>query len=527
MLQIPSIESFPIIPIPEIPEIMETIEPELEKLKSELEDLAQNSKQEKRLWGDYISEDIDIEIPANTGMSVNIEHKFGNVDVRTGTNYQITIKGEKRVSDRDKELAREFLDKMELKIEERGNTIEIKTYYPDEIDRKKIKNFSISYKIEIPEETDLNIENSFGNIDLREVSGKFTISNGFGKLYAEDLTGETLLKNKFGELKAENIKGETNITNSHGSINITDITGNTTASNKFGKINVNNVKGKAVVTGGHGEITVDDISLEAELKNSYGSIKCSNIGGEAEINNSHGKVEVQYINGNTNIRNKFGTVDAENIDGDLYVENSHSPVKAKRISGNITVDNSFSPVTVTNSDGNVIVSNNHGNITVKNILKKESVNERLVDLETSFGVIRLDLPDNISAELEASTTFGKIKCDFPVYLESTSSNALKISAKLGDTKDKIEIKGKNTSIYINSETTIMYKLPKKSSVRLTIYNIQGQEVKTLLDEIKPAGYHTIKWDRTNDNGIEVNSGVYFCKVQAGDYIEVKKVELME
>ena len=477
---IPIIQVTDIPELPDMQKIQEEINSELENVKSEIKNVkselrekqlemkemesefktmipplqkfAQSLKKEKRLWGNYISKNIDIKIPANPGMLIFIEHTFGNIDVRKGVNNQILITGEKRVSDDDNELAGEFLDKMKLDVEENGNTIRIKTNYPDEY-KNKIKNFSISYKIEIPEDIDLNLKNSFGNTDLKGISGRFSISNAFGKLSTEDLTGESQLKNKFGELTAENIKGETNINNSHGSIDIKNITGNLTAGTKFGKINIIQVKGTADITGGHGNITIDDIRDDAKLSNSFSSIKCSNIGGEAQISNSHGKVEALHINGNTKITNKFGSVNAENIKGNLLVENSHSPVEAKQISGNIDASNSFSPVTITNTTGDIIVSNSHGNITVKNVLEKESYDERLVKLETTFGVIRLNLPGNISAGIKASTTFGKIKCDFPVYLENTSSNSLKISAKLGDAKDNIELTGKNTSIYIEKVTS--------------------------------------------------------------------------
>lgn len=425
--------------------------PSLPKLPSlpELPSLPGLPYQDRRLWGDYISEDINIKIPGKPGMTIRIEHSFGDIDVRTGVNNQISITGEKRVSSRDKELAREFLEKMEIKVEEKPDIVEIKTHYPDERDR--VKNFSISYKIEIPENIDLHAENSFGNIDLRSVSGKFLISNGFGKLAAEDLTGETTLKNKFGELTAETIKGDANIKNEHGSLNITNVTKDLTASNKFGEISVYNVKGTAIISGGHGKMTVEELGNKTELTNSFGSIICRDINGITEIHNSHGKIEAKDIQGNTRIENKFGAVKARTIKGGLHIENGHAPVNAEDILGNIEVINSFSPVNIENAGKNVIVKNRNGNITVKDILKKESSLERLVKLETSFGVARLTLSEHISARFEASTTFGKIDCDFPVYLESTSSKSLKISGKLGDGKDKIEIEGKNTSIYIKKE----------------------------------------------------------------------------
>jgi len=65
----------------------------------------------------------------------------------------------------------------------------------------------------------------------------------------------------------------------------------------------------------------------------------------------------------------------------------------------------------------------------------------------------------------------------------------------------------------NPETVITYELPVSSHVRITVYNILGQHVKTLLDEDKPAGYYKITWDGTDERGMKVTSGVYFYRIR--------------
>ena len=79
----------------------------------------------------------------------------------------------------------------------------------------------------------------------------------------------------------------------------------------------------------------------------------------------------------------------------------------------------------------------------------------------------------------------------------------------------------------NPETNIDFQLPKSSFVSIRIYNILGQEVKTLVNETRSAGFHSIKWDGTNNNGITVNSGVYIYKMKAGDFTDIKKMTLIK
>jgi hypothetical protein len=79
----------------------------------------------------------------------------------------------------------------------------------------------------------------------------------------------------------------------------------------------------------------------------------------------------------------------------------------------------------------------------------------------------------------------------------------------------------------NPATRIKFTLPKKSHVSLKIYNVAGQLVKTLRNDVMEVGSHEVTWDGTNNIGASVASGVYFYKMKAGaDYENVKKMILL-
>lgn len=79
----------------------------------------------------------------------------------------------------------------------------------------------------------------------------------------------------------------------------------------------------------------------------------------------------------------------------------------------------------------------------------------------------------------------------------------------------------------NSGTTINYELPKSSLVTLKIYNILGQEIKTMINAIEQAGYHSVKWDGKNRMGINVISGVYFYQLKTREFIKTQKMALLK
>lgn len=79
----------------------------------------------------------------------------------------------------------------------------------------------------------------------------------------------------------------------------------------------------------------------------------------------------------------------------------------------------------------------------------------------------------------------------------------------------------------NPVTAIEYRLPERSHVKLKVFNVLGQKVRTLIDREESAGSYTIIWDGTDTSGKSVASGVYLYRFQAGDHIETKKMLLLK
>ena len=74
----------------------------------------------------------------------------------------------------------------------------------------------------------------------------------------------------------------------------------------------------------------------------------------------------------------------------------------------------------------------------------------------------------------------------------------------------------------NPATTIQYGIPKNADVRITIYNILGEQVDQIVHKNLKAGYHKFHWDATT-----VGSGVYFYKLTAGDFTQIKKMSVLK
>lgn len=77
----------------------------------------------------------------------------------------------------------------------------------------------------------------------------------------------------------------------------------------------------------------------------------------------------------------------------------------------------------------------------------------------------------------------------------------------------------------NPETRINYELPTTSLVKIVVFNLRGQLVRTLLDAKQSAGRYTVSWDGTTDQGIPMASGVYLLRMTAGEFLNVRKMLL--
>ncbi|MBD3342368.1 MAG: T9SS type A sorting domain-containing protein [Candidatus Lokiarchaeota archaeon] len=78
----------------------------------------------------------------------------------------------------------------------------------------------------------------------------------------------------------------------------------------------------------------------------------------------------------------------------------------------------------------------------------------------------------------------------------------------------------------NPTTTIRFQLPAACKVKLIIFNSLGQIVRTLIHDYKNPGFHEAYWDGTDDVGNSVSSGIYLYRLEAGEFVRMKKMVLV-
>lgn len=78
----------------------------------------------------------------------------------------------------------------------------------------------------------------------------------------------------------------------------------------------------------------------------------------------------------------------------------------------------------------------------------------------------------------------------------------------------------------NPATTIRYDVPVDTRVNLSVFNVLGQKVRTLVNTLQPANSYEIQWDGRNDYGVNVSSGIYIYRIHTADFVKTRKMMLI-
>lgn len=324
------------------------------------------------------------------------------------------------------------------------------------------------------------LDNSFARIEVSNNVGDVTVEGSNGAVDARDVNGAIGIRNRFGTVTVSHVSKGVRVVNSNGAISITDSGGaGSSVKNAFGDVKATTFHGDLTVNNNNGRVEATDVDGAAELNSSFGDVRFSNIGRQLSVRSNNGKVEGSRVGGSINVVNSFGqvtvrdiqgsahvesgnsgvtisgvkedarvktsfgTVDASNIGGLLTVENSNGSVKASNVKG-AQITTSFGAVVLDNVNGGIQVENQNGAVDATSTLQGAC---QPITIRTSFSAIRVRLSSDAGYRVEARTSFGKIRSDFPINVMGSMSSD-ELSGTIGSGHCEMRLTDNNGAIEI-------------------------------------------------------------------------------
>jgi hypothetical protein len=199
------------------------------------------------------------------------------------------------------------------------------------------------------------------------------------------------------------------------------------------------VGGSLEVEGDSAPVNARDIKGNATIRSSYKNILVERVDGWLDIDTNSSPVTVSDIKQHVDITTSYKPIQVKNIGGDLEIDGSSCSVTAEDIGGDVDIRNSYKYVILRQTSGSIVVSGSSSPIEVSSIKRLPADGE--IELITTYKKIQLALPEDADVTISASTRYGRIRSDFPVYLDSEDDKKIEVKLGKGRTMVRLETSG--------------------------------------------------------------------------------------
>ena len=241
------------------------------------------NKEKKRERYEFFRErNISKTYPAS-GNTLNIDNQFGNVKIVTWNKNEIKVDIHIETSSTHKELADKTFERLNVEDKQEGKNIYFKTTHNKNKEGDKVScnncsnTMSVDYTVQIPVTNALNIENTFGGIEIPDYTGPVSLISKYGHLTAGKLSKPETIEVEFGKADLKSI-GNIDLTFKYTSVNIGSLTGNCKLNLQFC---------------GYSKINLDNGLTALTVRDSYSSlhlVPAANLAATYNISTSYGSV---------------------------------------------------------------------------------------------------------------------------------------------------------------------------------------------------------------------------------------------
>ena len=232
------------------------------------------------------------------------------------------------------------------------------------------------------------------------------------------------------------------IDNSYGAVQIAGLTGDQVVENRYGAVTLNRIEGDARISDRYGPVSANEISGSVEVVNRYGAVTLNEVGGNVAVENRYAPVELSGIGGDTAIDNRYATVEVRRATGNVRVGGRNNRVELEDIQGAVDVDASYRNVDARNLMGSVNVVSRHGDV----LLRFDEPPSDSITVAGDYSNVRVELPSASVFALEARVRSGTINSDFDNLETETSGRDSSVAGQEGEGGPQVSIGTENGDI---------------------------------------------------------------------------------
>lgn len=348
-----------------------------------------------------IEENKTLKVDAKEPVTLTVDDAAGDVVVTGGDVDTVEVKVVMTAYDSTQARADEEVKTIKYVIEQKGNTITLKYELPKSMNFNNNIN-TVDFIVTVPTETTVEVDNSFGIVDVSDVKGNVDINGDFGDVSAENIEGALVIESSSGTIDIKSVNADES---------------NVKVDADFGDITLEKVGGKDIsVTSNSGTITFTDVRAVGDvfIQSDFGNTTYENGSAESlSLDTNSGKTSVTKVNvrKELSVQNDFGDIeltqalagsyDLHTNSGEITIDGAKGSVKAYTDFGNIDIQNAKS-VTLD-------VKTNSGTIDFSG-----SLGEGPHSVQSDFGNINLALPSDAKLNVDLNTDFGNISSDIPI-----------------------------------------------------------------------------------------------------------------
>jgi len=375
----------------------------------------------------YLFEEHLIEPPAEI---LEINNSHGNIEIEGTDTPEIAITFEKKVWRQNEQLARETANELKLLSTRERNRLILTTNR----DTFRKKNFSTSFRIKVPREIRVMVQNSFGTVKISKVKAA-ELNNKQGKVEIMEIAGPLQATNSYEKLSVLDVQGNCQIETKHSSALLSRIEGEVRINCAYENLELFDLKSSLHLNSRHTRIKAIKIAGPSEIYGTYEQIILSE-SGPAIIKGQHSPLEIDTVKGPLEVETTYEKIRLERIEGNVKIKAKSSRVELNGIKAEeIRIETSYEPVILENFSGQLELSLKHGDIS----LTPTSLDFPMV-VSTEYGNIKFYWPKNQTARFEARSKGGEISWKLPFPPEENVTNGTALVKAFSTATDRPEVR---------------------------------------------------------------------------------------